>query len=184
VGGAAASAAAALRDDGDAGMNLRRLFVHLATPRWWLLRAFAHGTVKAIEAAIADCERRHRGELRFIVEATLPLAYLLRGLPARERAVELFSSMRVWDTAENSGILIYVQLADRRVEIVADRGIAARVAQGEWDTICRAMENAFGAGDYRSGALTAIRQAEDLLLLHFPAHAGNVNELPDRPLLL
>jgi LemA protein len=93
----------------------------------------------------------HRGELRFVVEAGLPPAALWRDTSPRQRAAELFASERVWDTEENSGILIYVELADRRVEILADRGIAARVAQAEWDAICRAMEQAFGAGRWREG---------------------------------
>lgn len=165
-------------------MRLGRLLNHLLTPPWWMLRAFERSTLKAIETAIADGERRHRGEVRFVAEGTLPLGYLIRDVPARERAVELFSQLRIWDTAENSGILIYVQLADRRVDIVADRGIAARVAQAEWDGICRAMESAFGTGRYREGTLEAIRAAEALLIRYFPATSDNINELPDRPLLL
>jgi uncharacterized membrane protein len=98
--------------------------------------------------------------------------------------VELFASQRVWDTEENSGILIYVQLVDRRVEILADRGIAARVAQTEWDAICRAMEASFRRGEWRQGALQAVARAGELLAQHFPAGTVNPNELPDQPLVL
>jgi uncharacterized membrane protein len=90
----------------------------------------------------------------------------------------------IWDTEENSGILIYVELADRRVEILADRGIAARVPQAEWDAICREMEEAFRAGQWRQGALAAVAHAGALLAEHFPAGERNPNELPDRPLML
>jgi uncharacterized membrane protein len=114
----------------------------------------------------------------------LPPAALWRDTSPRQRAAELFASERVWDTEENSGILIYVELADRRVEILADRGIAARVAQAEWDAICRAMEQAFGAGRWREGALAAVARASELLAEHFPAGEHNPNELPDRPLML
>jgi len=165
-------------------MRLRRLFRHLLLPHWWVRRAFDRQTLHAIAEAVAGSERRHRGELRFVVEGLLPLGYLLREISARQRAVELFSQLRVWDTEENSGILIYVQLADRRVEILADRGIAARVPQAEWDMICRDMEAAFKRGDYRGGALAAIGKAGELLAEHFPAATANPNELPDRPLVL
>jgi len=165
-------------------MGLRRLLRHLLMPHWWVIRAFDRATLTAIATAVADSERRHRGELRFVVEGLLPVGDLLRGITARQRASDLFAQLRVWDTEENSGILIYVQLADRRVEILADRGIAARVAQSDWDAICRAMERAFKAGDYRGGALEAMRQAGEILARHFPAGERNPNELPDMPVVL
>ena len=135
-------------------------------------------------SAIGDSERRHRSELRFVIEGALPVAALLQQLSTRERAIDLFSALRVWDTADNSGILIYVQLVDHRVEILADRGINARVAQSEWDAICREMEAAFAAGQWRNGAVSAIARAGDLLARHFPATDDNPNELPDAPLVL
>jgi uncharacterized membrane protein len=98
--------------------------------------------------------------------------------------VDLFSQLRVWDTDENSGILIYLQLVDHRVEILADRGIAARVPQAEWDAICRAMEASFRRGEWRQGALQAVARAGELLARHFPAGVSNPNELPDQPLVL
>lgn len=165
-------------------MDLRRLLRHLLAPQWWVLRAFDRATLEAIEQAVGVSERRHSGELRFVVEGALSPGDLLRGRSARERAIDLFSLLRVWDTADDSGILIYVQMADRRVEIVADRGIAARVAQAEWDGICRVMEHAFAAGDYRRGALEAIAAAGELLSRHLPATALNPDELPDRPLVV
>jgi hypothetical protein len=165
-------------------MKLIRLLKHLLLPGWWLRRVFAGGDLAAIGEAIAACEKSHRGELRFVVEGPLHLSALWRGLSPKARAVELFSSLRIWDTAENSGILIYVQLVDRKVEILADRGIAARVAQTEWDVVCRGMEASFRRGDWRGGALQTISRAGDLLASHFPAEDGNPNELPDQPLVL
>ena len=114
----------------------------------------------------------------------MPLAALWRDQSPRARAVDLFSTLRVWDTAENSGILIYVQLVERRVEILADRGIAARVPQAEWDLICREMEASFRHGRWRAGALQAVTRAGALLAQHFPAGASNPDELPDQPLML
>jgi uncharacterized membrane protein len=165
-------------------MKLSRMLGHLLLPDWWVRRAFAPADLAAIGDAIAAGEQFHRGELRFVVEGPLPLASLWQDSTSRRRAIELFASQRVWDTEENSGILIYVQLVDRRVEILADRGIAARVAQTEWDAICRAMEASFRRGEWRLGALQAVTRAGELLASHFPARANNPNELPDQPLVL
>lgn len=165
-------------------MNISRLLKHLLLPDWWLRRVFSAADLAAIGEAIAACEQSHRGELRFVAEGSMPLSALWRDLSARERAVDLFAALRVWDTAENSGILIYVQLVERRVEILADRGIAARVPQAEWDAICRDMESSFRNGEWRQGALQAVSRAGALLASQLPARAGNPNELPDQPLLL
>lgn len=165
-------------------MNLARLLKHLLLPDWWRRRVFSAADLAAIADAVAASERRHRGELRFVVEPSLSPAAAWRDTSPRQRAAELFASQRVWDTEENSGILIYVALADRRVEILADRGIAARVAQAEWDAICRGMEQSFRAGRWREGALAAVARAGELLAAHFPAGERNPNELPDPPLML
>lgn len=174
--------AAAPRGDGE--MKLGRLFKHLLTPAWWVRRPFDRATLDEIQAAVQAAEAGHRGELRFVVEGPLPLAVLWRGESTRQRATELFSRLRVWDTEENSGILIYLQLVDRRVEILADRGISARVPQEVWDQICRGMELAFKDGDYRRGALEAVTEAARLLIQCFPLDGEDSNELPNRPLML
>lgn len=182
VAAVAAPVAAALREDGD--MQLSRLLKHLIAPPWLARRAFPRSALLAIELAVAAAERLHRGELRFAVEAGLPLHDLLHGVSARQRAIEVFSRLCIWDTEHNSGVLIYVQLIDRRVEIIADRGISAKVDQSEWDAVSRAMEAAFRAGAYERGAVTAIERIGHLIAVHFPALAGNPNELPDQPVLL
>ncbi len=165
-------------------MNLARMLKHFLLPGWFVQRVFAADDLAAIGAAVAASETAHRGELRFVVEGPLPMAQLWRDTSPRARAVELFARLGVWDTAENSGILIYVQLVDHRVEILADRGIAACVPQAEWDAICRAMEVDFRAGAWRQGALRAVARAGDLLATHFPAGERNPNELADKPLML
>lgn len=165
-------------------MNIRRLFRHLLAPPWLARRHFGNDLVEEIGAAVVVAEANQRGEIRFVVEGPLALADLWQERSARERGSELFGQLGVWDTAENSGVLIYVQLVDRQVEILADRGIAARVAQAEWEAICRQMEAAFRLGNYREGALAAIRRTGELLAEHFPAGENNPNELPDRPLIL
>jgi uncharacterized membrane protein len=138
----------------------------------------------AIKGAVARGEKRHGGELRFAVEASLPLSCLVAGKSARDRAVDVFAHLRVWDTEHNSGVLIYVLLADRRVEIVADRGINAMVENGVWNSICAKMQQAFGAGRFEDGAVAGIAAISDLLARHFPAGSSNPNELPDEPVVL
>lgn len=176
---AVASAAVALRGIGD--MNLGRFLKHLLAPGWLARRAFHSVDREAIHIAVTASEQSHRGELRFAAEGPLPLRALFKGLTPRQRAVELFDRLGVANTKEASGVLIYVQLVDHHVEILADRGIAARVPQAEWERICRDMEIAFAHRAYRRGALDAIEAATRLLALHFPVRAGNVNELEDRP---
>jgi len=137
--------------------------------------------MRAIEKAIAEEERRHAGQLRFAVEASLPLGELLRGIDARRRAVDWFSRLRIWDTEHNSGVLIYVLLADRRVEIVADRGIHGKAGNAAWEAICGEMQREFARGEYERGAVVGIRAIGDLLAGHFP---GGGAELPNKPVVL
>ena len=162
-------------------MGVIRSLRHLCTTGWRLRRDFSTETLDAIEAAINVSEASHNGELRFAIEAALDIEPLLRGLHSRARAIEVFSFLRVWDTAENSGVLIYLLLADRKVEIVADRGIAAKVEQAEWERVCRDMEQAFRAGDFRGGSIAGVQRISALLAQHFPPGIRNPNELPNKP---
>jgi uncharacterized membrane protein len=137
-----------------------------------------------IETAIRESEARHRGEIRFAVETTLPLGAVWRGVSGRQAAVESFGNLRVWDTEGNSGVLIYLLLADRDLEIVADRGIAARVEQAEWDDIARHMEQQYRSGSFREGTFEGIRRVTELLARHFPPGADNPDELSNKPVLI
>jgi len=137
-----------------------------------------------IEQAIKASETAHMGEIRFVVEGALDTAPLFGGQSARERALELFSNLRIWDTEHNSGVLIYLLLADRQVEIVADRGINARAGTQVWATICAAMESAFKKSKFEDGVVQGIQAVTQQLTAHFPADAGNRNELPNTPLVL
>ena len=165
-------------------MNLARLLKHLVMPHWVVNRAFPPRVLASVEAAIAASEKSHDGELQFAVEVALHPVPVARGLTARQRALDVFSSLKVWDTEHNSGVLIYVQLVDRRIEIVADRGISAKVAQAEWDAICRRMENEYKAGRFEAGTLAAIAEITALLTRHFPPLGDNPNELSDKPVVL
>jgi uncharacterized membrane protein len=165
-------------------MDLARFARHLVTGPRRVRRCFPQSALDAIEAAIGAGELRHAGELRFAVEAALHPFAALRGYGPRERAIEVFSALHVCDTAQHTGVLIYLLLADRDIEIVADRGIAERVRQEEWEAICRAMETEMRAGRYEAGALAGIHAVSDLLARHFPPGERNPDELPDRPVLL
>lgn len=140
--------------------------------------------MRNIETAIAHSEFGHSGEIRFVVEAALHPYDLVRGKTARQRAIEVFSRLGIWDTQDNSGVLIYLLLADRDIEIVADRGINSRVSAGDWESICRQMESAFKRGMFESGVLNGIDEISRVLRRHFPAGAQNQNELPDTPVVL
>ena len=140
--------------------------------------------LRNIEAAIQESETRHYGELRFVVETHLGLAALIHGMTARQRAIELFSQLGVWDTEHNSGVLIYLLLADRDVEIIADRGINNRVGNAEWELICKKMEQAFRQQRFEAGVIDGIHAISELLVRHYPASSNNINELPDRSIVL
>lgn len=165
-------------------MNLRRLLTHLFTSRWHLHRLFPPNLLQVIEAEIAASERGHLGEIRLAVEAALDIAPLLNGITARERAIEVFSHLHVWDTERNNGVLIYLLLADRDVEIVADRGINGLVDGNAWEAICHEMEDAFRQGDFEMGSIAGIKAIANHLMNHFPADHDKRNELPDKPVVL
>ncbi|HUK04713.1 MAG TPA: TPM domain-containing protein [Burkholderiales bacterium] len=160
---------------------IRHLFLdHLA-----LTRAFPRASLEAIGRGVAAQEKRHRGELRVALEGGLPLAALVAGRGSRGRALQLFKRLRVWDTADRAGVLIYLLLADRRVEIVADRGIHERVGDTAWETICGAMQQDFAAGRFEAGVLAGLASVSDLIAQHFPADGGGrPNALPDAPVTL
>jgi uncharacterized membrane protein len=157
---------------------------HLLCDRWSVRRAFPAQAMRAIERVITEQETRHMGELRFAVEASLPFESLIGGVSARQRAIDLFSRLRVWDTEHNSGVLVYVLLADRDVEIVADRGIHARVGVEGWEAICGGMERAFARREFEQGAILGLRAISDLLAKHFPASGANPDELSNKPVIV
>jgi uncharacterized membrane protein len=163
----------------------RRLIRHLLVDHASARRLFARSALDAIEHAIADGEARHRGQVCVAIEASLPLARVLAKLGPRERALEVFGLARVWDTEENCGVLLYVLLADRAVEIVADRGIHAKVGDDAWNAICRTMERAFAERRFGDGLSAGVAAVNALLEQHFPSEGRpSANELANRPLLL
>ncbi|SCK20669.1 Predicted membrane protein [Variovorax sp. HW608] len=162
-------------------MSIARLVRHLCTTHWRARRAFPRKTLRAIERAIHDAETTHTGRIHFVVEAAMDGLPLLRGQSARERAIDLFSHLRLWDTEDNSGVLIYVLLADRQVEIIADRGIHGHVGAAGWGSVCRHMEAAFALGQFESGTVQGVREVAEHLSQHCPADGHHRQE---RPLIL
>lgn len=165
-------------------MNAARVLRHLFATRWGTRRRFTPAVLARIERALAEVESRHAGELRFAVETAFDLPDLWYEITPRQRALQVFGHLGVWDTAGNNGVLIYVLMADRDVEIIADRAIAARVPQVEWDAVCREMESHFRAGRFAEGSEAGIAGIGRLLAGHFPGGAGDRDEQPNRAVLL
>ncbi len=165
-------------------MDLSRLLRHLFATRRRMRRAFTDDVLDAIERAVRQGERQHGGEVRFAIESDLDWRSLWAGQTPRERALEVFAALRVWDTELNNGILVYVLFADRDVEIVADRGYRDRVPDGEWEEVCAALRERFARSEYEAGAIAAIEAIHQRIRPHFPATAGDRDELPDRPAIL
>lgn len=158
---------------------------HVHTGGWCVRRCFSTQTLQAIEHAVASHEKKHSGELRFVVEPALSQIAVLRGVTPRQRAEQVFCDLRVWDTAHNDGVLIYVLLADHAVEMVADRGVArGHVPQADWDAACRVMEQHFRQQHFEAGAVAGV-QAVSAILERYPAGPRDVgNELPNAPKIL
>ncbi|MEK6595981.1 MAG: TPM domain-containing protein [Pseudomonadota bacterium] len=166
-------------------MNFARIMRHLLTGQLAIRRRFPAASLTVIEQAIKQSEMTHGGEICFAVEAALNTASLLRNQTARERAIEVFSQQRIWDTEYNNGVLIYLLLADRDVEIIADRGIHSKISSKEWEDICRAMESAFRQQQFEAGVIQGIKSVGNHLRAHFPPSLKSErNELADKPVVL
>jgi uncharacterized membrane protein len=165
-------------------MGIKRIGRHLLEHRWRVRRIFPRAVLAAIEQAIKAGEATHSGQVRFVVEGALDGAPLFRDQPARQRALDIFSHLRIWDTAHNNGVLIYLLLADRDVEIVADRGIDAKVGAAGWEKICVDMETEFKAGNFERGVIRGIEAVSRQLAIYFPKHGRGPNELPDAPVVI
>lgn len=164
--------------------QFKRAFRHLTTTNRAVRKVFPRPAFAAIERTIRECETAHGGEIRFAVEAALDISPLLAKISARERAIEAFSRLRVWDTEQNNGVLIYLLLADDDFEIVADRGIDRQVGSARWKAICNDMERSFRRGEFEAGVVAGIRHVGAELARYFPLRAARNNELPDKPMML
>lgn len=164
--------------------TLMRLLRNLTATGMRTRMLFAPSVLAQIERAIADAEKQHGGEIRFAIETAMPLPEVWRGVTPRARAVQVFAQLHVWDTHANNGVLIYVLRAERAVEIIADRGISARVTESEWQALCREVETHYRAGHTAQGSVAAVAGVARLLGQHFPSPGSGSNELPNQPVLL
>ncbi|MFP5473497.1 MAG: TPM domain-containing protein [Gammaproteobacteria bacterium] len=169
--------------------RLARLWRHRWHDEHDVRRLLPPEAVKRLGRRVAASEARHTGQVRICVEAGLPWSYIRRGASARDRAVTLFGKLRVWDTAQNNGVLIYLLVADHAIEILADRGIDAHVDAAEWAAMAQRMKGAFREGRFEDGLTQALEEVSALLVTHFPAEDDaeaprRMNELPDLPVLL
>ncbi len=166
-------------------MNIGRILRHLCTPHRSVQWKFPASSMRAIGEAIRLSETRHSGQIRFAVESALEVHPLFHGMSASARAGDVFAHLRIWDTEENNGVLIYLLLADRHVEIVADRGVHARTGATGWEAICRRMEVSFRAGRFEAGVLEGIEAVTEILAREYPATGKSANnELPDQPVVM
>lgn len=165
-------------------MNIKRIIKHLSVGHAVVRRSFPRAALKNIERTIAQVEQTHAGQIRFAVEHALDMSPLFAGQTARERAIEVFSRLRVWDTEHNNGVLIYLLLADRDVEIVADRGVHNKLGQAVWEEVCKEMEAAFRQGKFEEGVIAGIRSVGAHLARHYPQVGTKINELSDQPVIL
>ena len=165
-------------------MQLKRIITHLLTTQGHVTKAFPAHVLNTIEQTISASEVSHTGEIQFAVEDALDGMALFKGQTSQERAIELFAQLRVWDTQHNNGLLIYLLLADRAVEIVADRGIHEKVGVQVWNTVCRHMERDFKELNYEAGVVSGVRAIAQHLAQHFPTDGPTKNELPNRPVLV
>jgi uncharacterized membrane protein len=171
-----------------------RFFRHLFSNPWQVKRHFSAQALKHIEAAITASELKHTGEIRFVVEAGLHPYEILSKKTPRNRGIELFSQLNIWDTEHNNGVLIYLLLADHDVEIIADRGIDQPIGYHQWDMICHEMEVMFRRGEFEQGVIQGLQAVSAALEKHFPVEKHNnnrknpkqrkKNELPDKPIVL
>jgi uncharacterized membrane protein len=164
--------------------RLSRALRHVRSTASAARRAFPPATLKAITEAITAGEQTHRGEVRLIVEKALPLGLVWDGISNRQRALAMFAQYGMWDTEEHCGVLVYVNLADRKVEIVADRGIDRKIDAATWRQVCDTLTAGYARGEFHDSTLAAIGQVNELLRRHFPANGPRPNELPDGPLML
>ena len=162
----------------------KRAIKHLTTTAAAGRRAFPQASLADIQHLIGQGEQIHQAEIRLIVEARLDLDALFKGTTNRQRALDLFAQYGIWDTEDNCGVLIYVNLAEHAVEIVADRNVGRRIATTEWRALCQTMTRGFAAGEFHQSTLAAITALNTLLAKYFPATNAGPNQLPDQTIML
>lgn len=138
-----------------------------------------------LESLITASEQQHTGQLRICIEAGLPWSYIWRGATARERALSLFGKLRVWDTEDNNGALIYLLLADHAIEVVADRALHRLVSASEWQALLQGVQQDFRRNAYADGLTTVLERTSTLLVQRFPrgGPSNAEDDLPNAPVV-
>ncbi|MCC5814490.1 MAG: TPM domain-containing protein [Leptospira sp.] len=165
-------------------MSLSRFFKHSFISPWSVKKYFPAKSMERITAVISDSEKRHDAEIVFAIEPSIPPFAALKGYSARERSIDVFSNLRVWDTEANNGVMIYLLLADHDIEIVADRGVNRLAGAEYWEDVCHKMEERFRKGEFLEGVIEGIETITKLLEVHYPKTKGNANELPNKPVIV
>lgn len=165
-------------------IGFQKLWRHLTMTSHAARRAFPPETLTEVETIIAGGEERHRAEIRVIIETTFSFFDLLKGKTSRTRALELFERYKIRHTKENTGILVYINMADRKIEILTDTGIDKQINAVTWQAICKEMANQFREKHFRNGICQALDEMNRLLALHFPRQSARENALPDTPVIL
>jgi uncharacterized membrane protein len=165
--------------------SLKRALRHIGSGPRSAEKAFPDEARHRLQVAVHTGEQHHRGEVRVVIEASMPLGQAWRGVTPRARARALFGTFEVWNTEDHTGVLLYINLADHAVELLADRGIDARVKPTAWRDICDRLAQGLARGVSVEPVLEAVAQIHVLLTEHFPADGGyKPNELDDRPIIL
>ncbi|MDO5687480.1 MAG: TPM domain-containing protein [Neisseria sp.] len=160
--------------------KIKRLFAHLFHPSWRVENYFPQRSLTRLQAAIADSEQQHLGQIRFVVESGWNAGAIWDGKTPRERALEWFGLTRAWDTARNTGVLLYVSFADHAIEIIADRGLVQRIDNRVWEKICQDMRPLFIDKSYIVGLELGLDAIHQVLCRHFPrGDEAFQNELSD-----
>ena len=189
--------AVALREAGNLITTMFSRLITLFKHRWLDVsdsrRALPDDLLHRLKKRVVASEHRHSGEIRICVEAGLPTSYLWRHFwhkapirtVMRQRAIMMFSKLRVWDTEHNNGVLIYLLLAERDIELVADRGINQHVDPAEWEAIVKRLSAALHDNRFEDGLTQALEEVSAILMRHFELKADekNPNELPNAPFI-
>ena len=152
--------------------RIERLWQHWCLPSWRIKKWFPKTTLARLERMVGESEAKHMGQIRFVIESNMETMAVLQGVTPRQRARQYFGSLEVWDTAYNTGVLLYVSCADRAIEIVADRGISQKVDASVWHDICQALGKAFAEEMYQQGLEAALQQMTAVLISHIPRVEG------------
>ena len=152
--------------------RIERLWQHWRLPIWRIKKWFPKTTLARLERMVGESEAKHMGQIRFVIESNMETMAVLQGVTPRQRARQYFGSLEVWDTAYNTGVLLYVSCADRAIEIVADRGISQKVDASVWHDICQALGKAFAEEMYQQGLEAALQQMTAVLISHIPRVEG------------